>query len=75
MTPTPPAGLVLGIGTYLVECERFRCALTRRPRIAVSVLLENGPGWRRKANEVGRDLLRAYFADRGSRGVTVPDGL
>jgi cell division protein FtsI/penicillin-binding protein 2 len=50
-------------------------APSRRPRIAVSVLLENGPGWRRKANEVGRDLLRAYFADRGSRGVTVPDGL
>jgi peptidoglycan glycosyltransferase len=50
-------------------------APSRRPRIAVSVLLENGPGWRRKANEVGRDLLRAYFAERGSRGVTLPEGL
>jgi peptidoglycan glycosyltransferase len=50
-------------------------APSRSPRIAVSVLLENGPGWRRKANEVGRDVLRAYFAERGKRGVTVPDGL
>jgi cell division protein FtsI/penicillin-binding protein 2 len=50
-------------------------APSRSPRIAVSVLLENGPGWRRKANEVGRDVLRAYFAERGKRGVTVPTGL
>ena len=34
MTPTPPSGVMLGIGTDLVECERFRLALTRRPRIA-----------------------------------------
>jgi cell division protein FtsI/penicillin-binding protein 2 len=50
-------------------------APSRKPRIVVSVLLENGPGWRRKANEVGRDLLRTYFAARGYRGVTLPDGL
>lgn len=50
-------------------------APSRAPRVAVSVLLENGVGWRRKANEVGRDVLRAYFAERGTRGVTLPDGL
>jgi cell division protein FtsI/penicillin-binding protein 2 len=48
-------------------------APSRHPRIVVSVLLENGATWRRKANEVGRDVLRAYFAARGSRGVTAPD--
>jgi peptidoglycan glycosyltransferase len=50
-------------------------APSRSPRLVVSVLLENGPVWRRKANEVGRDLFRAYFANRGYRGVTMPDGL
>ena len=29
-----PSGITLGIGTDLVECERFRLALERRPRIA-----------------------------------------
>ncbi len=50
-------------------------APSRHPRLVISVLLENGPLWRRKANEVGRDLFRAYFASRGYRGVTMPDGL
>jgi peptidoglycan glycosyltransferase len=50
-------------------------APSRKPRIALSVLLENGVGWRRKANEVGRDVLRCYFAARGYRGVTLPEGL
>lgn len=30
----PGAGTVLGIGTDLVECDRFRLALERRPRMA-----------------------------------------
>lgn len=47
-------------------------APSRDPRIVVSVLLENGTVWRRKANEVARDVLRAYFAARGVRGVTDP---
>jgi phosphopantetheine--protein transferase-like protein len=33
VTALPPA--VLGIGVDLVECDRFRLALERRPRIAV----------------------------------------
>jgi cell division protein FtsI/penicillin-binding protein 2 len=47
-------------------------APSRDPRIVVSVLLENGTVWRRKANEVARDLLRAYFAAQGTRGVSHP---
>jgi cell division protein FtsI/penicillin-binding protein 2 len=50
-------------------------APSRHPRLVISVLLENGPLYRRKANEVGRDLFRAYFSSRGYRGVTMPDGL
>jgi cell division protein FtsI/penicillin-binding protein 2 len=50
-------------------------APSRAPRIVVSVLLENGATYRQKANEVGRDLLRAYFAARGYRGVTMPANL
>jgi cell division protein FtsI/penicillin-binding protein 2 len=49
-------------------------APSRRPRVVVSVLIQNGAVWRRKANEVARDMLRAYFADRGYRGVTAPFG-
>lgn len=47
-------------------------APSRSPRVAVSVLLENGPVWRRKAAEVARDVLRSYFAARGVRGVMPP---
>jgi cell division protein FtsI/penicillin-binding protein 2 len=47
-------------------------APSRAPRVAVSVLLENGPVWRRKAAEVARDVFRSYFAARGARGVTEP---
>jgi peptidoglycan glycosyltransferase len=47
-------------------------APSRDPRLVVSVLLQNGRVWRRKANEVARDLFRAYFSARGSRGITAP---
>ncbi len=47
-------------------------APSRRPEVVVSVLLQNGPVWRRKANEVARDLFRSYFAARGVKGVTAP---
>jgi peptidoglycan glycosyltransferase len=50
-------------------------APSRKPQLVISVLLENGPLWRRKANEVGRDMMRVYFASRGFRGVTMPYGL
>jgi hypothetical protein len=38
----------------------------------VSVLLENGGVWRRKAAEVARDVLRSYFAARRAPGVKPP---
>lgn len=45
-------------------------APSRDPKVVVTVLLQNSPLWRRKANEVARDLLRAVFA--GTRGVSHP---
>ncbi len=45
-------------------------APSRDPRVVVTVFLENSTVWRRKANEVARDLLRVYFT--GHRGVTDP---
>ena len=47
-------------------------APSRNPRIVLAVLLQNGRIWHRKANEVARDLLRYYFAQRGVLGVTAP---
>lgn len=47
-------------------------APARSPSVIVSVLLENGSVWRRKAAEVARDVLRAYFAARGAPGVRPP---
>ena len=45
-------------------------APSRAPEIVVAVMLENSPVWRRKANHVARDVMRAYFVDRP--GVTHP---
>jgi cell division protein FtsI/penicillin-binding protein 2 len=41
-------------------------------QVAVAVLVVNRPTWQVKANLVARDVLRAYFASRGARGVTRP---
>ena len=46
-------------------------APSRNPHVVVTVLLQNSSVWRRKANEVARDLLRAYFIQ--SPGVTHPE--
>jgi cell division protein FtsI/penicillin-binding protein 2 len=48
-------------------------APARAPSVVVSVLLENGSVWRRKAVEVARDVLRSYFVARGASGVHAPD--
>lgn len=45
-------------------------APSRAPELVVSVMLDNSPVWRRKANHVARDLMRAYFDGRS--GVTHP---
>jgi penicillin-binding protein A len=47
-------------------------APARSPTVIVSVLLENGGVWRRKAAEVARDVLRSYFSARGIAGVRPP---
>jgi cell division protein FtsI/penicillin-binding protein 2 len=47
-------------------------APSRAPQIAISVLLLNPELWHQKANQVARDLLRVYFAERGAPGVTSP---
>jgi cell division protein FtsI/penicillin-binding protein 2 len=45
-------------------------APSRSPELVVSVMLDNSPVWRRKANHVARDVFRAYFRD--APGVTSP---
>jgi cell division protein FtsI/penicillin-binding protein 2 len=47
-------------------------APSRNPEVVVSVMLVNGQLYRRKANEVARDLLRTYFRSHG-RAHTVTD--
>jgi penicillin-binding protein A len=41
------------------------------PEIAVAVMLANETHWWQKGNQVGRDILRTYFAKK-RRGVTAP---
>ncbi len=43
-----------------------------KPEIIVSVMLENGAVWRRKANELARDFMRSYFHGHGRAWVTDP---
>jgi cell division protein FtsI/penicillin-binding protein 2 len=47
-------------------------APSRKPEVAVSVLLNNGEVWHNRAAEVARDVLRAYFRGRGHPGVRDP---
>jgi penicillin-binding protein A len=47
-------------------------APSRSPEIVVTVMLVNGHTYRRKANELARDLLRSYFRAHG-RSATVTD--
>ncbi len=48
-------------------------APSRSPEIVVSVMLVNGHTYRRKANELARDLLRTYFHAHGrSQSVSDP---
>ena len=41
-------------------------------QVAIATLVVNGPTWQIKANVLARDVLRAYFAARGAKGVTSP---
>jgi peptidoglycan glycosyltransferase len=43
-----------------------------KPEVAVAALVVNTPTWHIKGPHLGRDVLRAYFAQRGAPGVTPP---
>jgi peptidoglycan glycosyltransferase len=47
-------------------------APSRKPEVAISVLVANRPEWHVKATNVASDMLRVYFADKGAKGVTNP---
>ncbi|HEY0469024.1 MAG TPA: penicillin-binding transpeptidase domain-containing protein [Polyangiaceae bacterium] len=47
-------------------------APSQNPEIVISVMLENGAVWRRKANELARDLLRSYFHAHGRPWISDP---
>ena len=42
------------------------------PEIAVAALVVNTPRWRIKGPDLARDVLRAYFAEKGAPGVSAP---
>lgn len=42
------------------------------PQIAVAALVVNTPRWRIKGPDLARDVLRAYFAEKGTAGVSAP---
>lgn len=43
-----------------------------KPEVAVSALIVNTPAWQIKAPQLARDVLRAYFAKHGAKGVSPP---
>jgi penicillin-binding protein A len=47
-------------------------APSRKPEVAVSVMIANSAKWRVKATHVACDMLRVYFADKGAPGVKDP---
>ncbi len=42
------------------------------PEVAISALVVNTPSWQIKAPQLARDVLRAYFAKKGAKGVSPP---
>jgi penicillin-binding protein A len=75
LKPSPPPGTSQRRDSDGAASWFVGFAPSRSPRVAVSVLLENGAVWRRKAAEVARDALRSYFAARGVRGIAPPTEL
>jgi len=43
-----------------------------QPEIAVAALVVNNPTWHIKAPLLARNMLRAYFAKTGRKGVSMP---
>jgi cell division protein FtsI/penicillin-binding protein 2 len=47
-------------------------APSRKPEVAISVMIANHLKWRVKATNVAAEMLRVYFADKGAAGVKDP---
>jgi cell division protein FtsI/penicillin-binding protein 2 len=47
-------------------------APSRKPEVAISVMVANHLKWRVKATNLACDMLRVYFADKGAPGVKDP---
>jgi peptidoglycan glycosyltransferase len=47
-------------------------APSRSPELVLSVMLENGKVWRRKANELARDFMRVYLRQNGRGWISDP---
>jgi cell division protein FtsI/penicillin-binding protein 2 len=47
-------------------------APSRKPEVAISVLIANHLKWRVKGTNVASDMLRVYFAEKGAPGVHDP---
>lgn len=43
-----------------------------KPEVAIAALVVNTPTWQIKGPELARNVLRAYFAKKGAKGVTAP---
>jgi penicillin-binding protein A len=43
-----------------------------KPEVVVSALVVNTPTWHIKGPELARDVLRSYFAKKGTKGVIAP---
>lgn len=64
-------------GTLMRKDSRFYTwfvgfAPADKPEVAISTLVVNTPTWQIKAPELARNVLRAYFAKKGAKGVTAP---
>lgn len=47
-------------------------APAEQPEVAIAALVVNTPVWRIKGPDLARDVLRAYFAQQGRKGVSRP---
>jgi len=47
-------------------------APAEQPEVAFSTLVVNTPNWTIKAPQLAREVLRSYFAKKGTPGVTAP---
>jgi len=44
-----------------------------KPEVAIAALVVNNPSWQIKGATLAREVLRAYFAEHGAKGVTPPN--